>query len=158
MFMPLLISIHVLGVIIWIGGVAFVTIIIFPMIIRMEGSIEKVMFFQGVEHRFAKIAKISVIIVGITGIWLLYLTHGWNSLFKVSGIGPTLMSIVWTFYVLVLLFEGKLFKLIFKGEAQQDTTKVFKRLTAFHWIVLCLSILAVVVGVWAGHGGSLILN
>jgi uncharacterized membrane protein len=153
MIIPLLLAVHVLGVIIWIGGVAFVTIVVFPMITRMEGSLEKVLFFQGVEHRFAKIAKAMVLIVGLTGAALLMLMGEWGQLFSSEGIGPTLMLIVWTFYVLVLLFEGRLFKIIFRGEAQQDTAKVFFRLTVFHWVVLGLSLLAVAVGVLAGHGG-----
>jgi len=153
MLIPLLIAVHVLGVVIWIGGVAFVTMTVFPMILRMESSLEKVMFFQGVEHRFAKIAKLSVAIVGLTGAWLLYLTGEWKILFKLSGVGPTLMLIVWAFYVLVLLFEGRLFKAIFKGEAQQDTAKIFVAMSIFHWVVLGLSLLAVAVGVWAAHGG-----
>lgn len=153
MFLPLLIAIHVIGVVLWIGGVAFVTMVVFPMIMRMENSLEKVLFFQGVEHRFAKIAKTSVVVVGVTGILLLYITGEWNIMFKASGIGPTLMAILWLFYVLVLMFEGRLFKAIFKGEAQQDTAKVFYRLSAFHWVILGLSLLAVGVGVWAGHGG-----
>ena len=47
MFLPLLIAVHVIGVILWIGGVAFVTMVVFPMIMRMENSLEKVLFFQG---------------------------------------------------------------------------------------------------------------
>jgi uncharacterized membrane protein len=35
MLFPLLITIHVLGVVLWIGGVAFVTLIVFPMITKM---------------------------------------------------------------------------------------------------------------------------
>ena len=151
--LPILIAIHVVGVVIWIGGVAFVTMVIFPMILRMEGSLEKMIFFQGTEHRFAKIAKISVGVVGATGGWLLALTGEWRILFTFAGIGPTLMVIIWTMYVLVLLFEARLFKLIFRGEAQQDTSKVFARLAGFHWVVLGLSLLAVGAGVWAGHGG-----
>ena len=153
MLLPLLIAIHVVAVVIWIGGVAFVTMVIFPMILRMEGSLEKMLFFQGTEHRFAKIAKISVGVVGATGGWLLSLTGEWRILFTFAGIGPTLMLIIWIMYVLVLLFEARLFKLIFRGEAQQDTSKVFARLAAFHWVVLGLSLLAVATGVWAGHGG-----
>jgi uncharacterized membrane protein len=153
MLLPALLATHVLGIVIWIGGVAFVTIIVFPMIMRMESSLEKVLVFQGLEHRFAKVAKISVTLVGLTGGWLLHLTGEWNILFTSRGIGPTLMIIVWTFYVLVLMFEGRLFKLIFRGDAQQDTSKVFFRLSVFHWVVLGLSLLAIGVGVWAGHGG-----
>lgn len=153
MLYSFLLTIHVIGIVIWIGGVAFVTIIVFPMIMRMEGSFEKMLFFQGVEHRFAKIAKTCVVIVGITGFWLLYLAHEWGILFTKGAIGPTLMLIVWTVYLLILTFEGRLFKLIFKGEAQQDTARIFFRLTVFHWVVLVLSLTAVGVGVWSGHGG-----
>ena len=153
MFLPLLIAVHVIGVVLWIGGVAFVTVVVFPMIMRMENSLEKVLFFQGVEHRFAKIAKTSVVVVGVTGVLLLHITGKWNVLFKASGIGPTLMTVVWVFYVLVLMFEGRLFKAIFSGEAQQDTAKVFYRLSVFHWLILGISLLAIGVGMWAGHGG-----
>jgi len=154
MLYPLLLTIHVIGVVIWIGGVAFVTMIVFPMIMRMEGSFEKMLFFQGVEHRFARIAKACVVIAGITGFWLLYLTNGWGILFTKGGIGPTLMLVVWTFYLFVLLFEGKLFKVIFKGESQRDTAQIFFRLSAFHWVVLGLSLFTIATGIWAGHGGS----
>ncbi len=152
MLYPLLLTIHVIGVVIWIGGVAFVTIIVFPMIMRMEGSFEKMLFFQGVEHRFAKIAKACVVVVGITGFWLLYLANEWGILFTKGGIGPTLMLIIWSVYLFILLFEGRLFKVIFKGEAQKDTAKVFYRLAVFHWVVLSLSLTAVGIGVWSGHG------
>ncbi len=155
MLFPILIAIHVLGVVIWIGGVAFVTMIVFPMLLRMEGSLEKTILFQGIEHRFAKIAKISVAVVGITGTWMLRATGEWKTLFSAAGIGPTLMLIVWTFYVLVLLFEARLFKVLFSAKAQQETSTIFFRLSVFHWVVLGLSLLAVSVGVWAGHGGTI---
>lgn len=153
MLVPLLIAVHVLAVVIWIGGVAFVTMVVFPMIMRMESSIEKVLFFQGIEHRFANIAKLCVFTVGLTGIGLLQITGEWNVLFKVTGIGPTLMLIVWIFYVLILLFEGKLFKIIFRRDAQQNTSRVFFTLSVFHWFVLGMSLLAVGIGVLASHGG-----
>lgn len=151
--LQILLAIHVLSIVIWIGGVAFVTLVVFPMITRMEGSLEQVLMFQGVEHRFARIAKLMVAISGITGLILLYYTRGFGALFSMGGIGPTIMLIVWAFYLLILLFEARLFKVIFRGGAQKDTKKVFYRLTVFHWVVLGLSLLAVGVGVWAGHGG-----
>ena len=43
------------------------------MIMRMENSLEKVLFFQGVEYRFAKITKTSVVVVGVTGVLLLHI-------------------------------------------------------------------------------------
>lgn len=155
MFIPALTAVHVLGVVIWIGGVAFVTMIVFPMLTRMENSLEKVLFFQGVEHRFAGIAKVSLAVVGLTGGWLLYETGEWRMLFSMAGIGTTLMVVVWTFYLLVLLFEAKIFGMLFKGKEGQDADRIFVLLSRFHWVVLGLSLLAVGVGVWAGHGGAL---
>ena len=150
----ILTALHVIGVVIWIGGVAFVTMIVFPMLSRMDNSLEKVLFFQGIEHRFAKIAKVSLAVVGLTGGWLLYETGEWRILFSTAGIGPTLMLAVWAFYLLVLLFEGKIFGILFKGKAEQDANKIFALLSRFHWVVLGLSLLAIGVGVWAGHGGA----
>jgi len=155
MTVSILIAVHVLGVVVWIGGVAFVTMIVFPMITRMEDSFDKVLFFQGIEHRFAGIAKSAVVVVGLTGGWLLYITGEWRILFSVAGVGPTLMLLVWMFYLFVLLFEGRIFKMIFKGSAQQDSVKIFSLLSRFHWVVLGLSLLTIGVGVWAGHGGVL---
>jgi len=151
MLYGLLVAIHVVGVVIWIGGVTFVTLIVFPMIMRMEGSLEKIIFFQGVEHRFAKIAKATVAIVGLTGLALVHLGGQWDLLFTAKGIGPTIMLIVWTLYVLILLGEAKLFKIIFKGEAQRDTKKIFWRLTVFHWFIMGISLLAVFVGALTAH-------
>jgi len=156
-FMPVsvLTAVHVLGVVIWIGGVAFVTMIVFPMLTRMENSLEKVLLFQGIEHRFARIAKISLAVVGLTGGWLLFETGEWRILFSMAGIGPTLMLVVWTFYLLVLTFEGRIFGRIFGGKVQQAPEKVFALLSRFHWVVLGLSLLATGAGVWAGHGGAM---
>ncbi|MBF0537493.1 MAG: hypothetical protein HQL03_04470 [Nitrospirae bacterium] len=151
MLTSLLMAVHVIGVVMWIGGVVFVTLIIFPMIMRMEQSFEKVMFFQGTEHRFAKIAKVCVFLVGLTGGLLLWRTGEHRILFTLQGIGPTIMLLVWTFYVLVLLFEAKVFKAVFSGKAQQDTELIFRRLTQFHYVVMGLSLLAIAVGVGAAH-------
>ncbi|MBF0343611.1 MAG: hypothetical protein HQL06_05190 [Nitrospirae bacterium] len=151
MVTSLLMAVHLIGVVMWIGGVVFVTLIIFPMITRMEHSFEKVLFFQGVEHRFAKIAKACVFFVGLTGMLLLQKTGEWNDLFTLKGIGPTIMLLVWSFYFLVLLFEGKMFKVIFSGEAQHDTTKIFERLSQFHYVVMGVSLIAVAVGTGAAH-------
>jgi hypothetical protein len=55
--------------------------------------------------------------------------------------------------VLILLFEARLFKVIFKGDAQKDTSKIFYRLTIFHWVILVLSFSAIFIGVLSAHGG-----
>ena len=143
-YVPALI-IHVLSVVVWIGGVAFVTLVTFPMILREEKSLEQVMMFQGVEHRFAKIAKLMVILAGLSGLYLLY----------EKGLSPGvwIMIVVWTFYAALLFgLEKMIFKKIFSRPTDKlDTRKVFNILQGFHWVVLTLSALAIAAGIWTGH-------
>ena len=146
--MPYVIAlvIHLLSIIIWIGGVAFVTMITFPMIQRVDKSLEQVMMFQGVEHRFSKIAKVMVILAGLSGLYLV------NE--KGLSFGAWVMISVWAFYASLLFgLEKLIFKKIFgkPGGEQPDTRKIFTILQAFHWVVLALSFLAVAAGIYAGH-------
>ncbi len=108
MVLTVLLIIHVIGVIIWIGGVAFVTLVIFPMMYRMEGSLEKALFFQGVEHRFAGMVRWLIGIVGATGLIILYVEYGFAIRLEMRGVGILVMIIVWTFYTTVLLAERKI--------------------------------------------------
>lgn len=138
--------IHVTSVVIWIGGVAFVTMITFPMIQRADNSLEQVMMFQGVEHRFSKIAKVLVILTGLTGLYLIYE--------KGLSFGVWVMIILWTVYAALLFgLEKLIFKKLFsqQGGQQYDTKRVFTMLQTFHWIVLLVSFFAIAAGIWTAH-------
>ncbi|MDH4028872.1 MAG: hypothetical protein OEU95_08580 [Nitrospirota bacterium] len=146
--MPYVIAliIHVTSIVIWIGGVAFVTLVTFPMILRMDKSLEMVMVFQGTEHRFGRIAKMMVILAGLSGLYLIY-EKG------ISGIGVWIMISVWAFYASLLFgLERLIFKKLFGRPGEQtDTKKVFNILQWFHWVVLGLSFMAIAGGIWAAH-------
>ncbi|MEF9425814.1 MAG: hypothetical protein L0956_01040 [Candidatus Mariimomonas ferrooxydans] len=138
--------IHVLSVVIWIGGVAFVTLIIFPMIQRTNNSLEQVLMFQGVEHRFSRIAKVLVILAGLSGFYLIYE--------KGISFGIWIMIIIWTIYASLLFFlEKRLFKRLFSQtpEKQISTEKIFFRLQVFHWVILILGFSAIAAGIWTAH-------
>ena len=141
-----LVYLHVLSVVIWIGGVAFVTAIVFPVLGRMEDSIAKVSFFIGFEKRFQLLAKILVIIVGATGI-LLFLQRG--AFASLTGDETALLGykfFIWLFY-LVLLFgaEKRLMATLISPKTTLE--KAFKRISVFHWVALILSLIAVVSGI-----------
>jgi uncharacterized membrane protein len=137
--------IHILSVVIWIGGVSFVTLVTFPMILRMDKSLEMVLMFQGVEHRFAGIAKVMVVLAGLSGFYLIYE--------KGLSLAVWIMIIIWAFYASLLFgLEKLIFKKLFsKPEDQSDMKKVFNLLQTFHWVVLGLSFLAIVAGVYEAH-------
>ena len=138
-------TVHIMSVVIWIGGVSFVTLVTFPMIMRMDKSLEMVIMFQGTEHRFGKIAKVMVILAGLSGFYLL------NE--KGLSTAVWIMIFVWAFYASLLFgLERLIFKKLFgKPGEQADMKKVFNILQWFHWVVLGLSFLAIAAGVYQAH-------
>jgi len=152
---PLLTAIHVVTILLWIGGVAFVTVIIFPLIQKMESSFEQVLMFQRIEHRFARHVRWYLAISGATGFWLLSTEHSFGYLLTREGLGSAIMLFAWVFYLSVLTFEKSVFAKLFAKPGEFDAKKVFRGLGIFHWVILGLSLLAVFVGVWQGHSGHL---
>lgn len=143
--------VHVISVVVWIGGVAFVTMITFPMIQRADSSLEQVFMFQGVEHRFSKIAKVMVILVLLSGIFLMKEKYGFT--FDNLGFGVWVMIFLWSVYASLLFGLEKIIftKLFGKPSDTVDIKKVFNLLQGFHWVVLALSFLAIAAGIWTAH-------
>ena len=152
MFLTILLIIHVIGVIIWIGGVAFVTMVIFPMMYRTEGSLEKALLFQGVEHRFSGIVRWLIVVVGGTGFTLLSAKYGFSILSTQHGLGILIMLFAWTFYTVVILSEKKIFGKIFADPGKIDMDKALKMINVMHWVLLTISFSAVAGGIWFAHG------
>lgn len=144
--MESLLYLHVLSVVIWIGGVAFVTVIIFPVLTRIEDSIAKVSFFMGFEKRFQLLAKILVIVVGLTGVILFLNRGGFKSLASEESILLGYKFIIWLFYF-VLLFGGEKRLMSTLVSPETSPEKAFKRLSLFHWGVLILSLIAIIAGI-----------
>ncbi|HEB02422.1 MAG TPA: hypothetical protein ENI12_04235 [Nitrospirae bacterium] len=150
---PILAAIHVVSILMWIGGVGFVTVVVFPMLMRMDDTLEMVLMFHRLENRFAGHARVYLVIVGITGFMLLWLQGRFSGLFSMNNFGILVMMFAWFFYLFVLTFEKKIFAKVFGKPEEMDGKKVFRFLTGFHWVVLGVSLLAVAAGVWQGHGG-----
>ena len=151
MFLTILLIIHVICVIAWIGGVTFVTTVVFPMMYRTAGSLEKAMLFQGVEHRFAAMVKWLIAIVGVTGFWILYAKYGFAVLATAHGIGIVIMIFAWALYTTVLLSERKVFARIFADPEKIDMDQALRLINMMHWFLLVVSYSAVAAGVWFGH-------
>ena len=141
-----LVYVHVLSIVIWIGGVAFVTAIIFPVLGRMEDSMAKVSFFMGFEKRFQFLAKVCVIIAGTTGILLFQQRGAFASLTGEETLLIGYKFLVWLMFA-ILLFGAE--KRLMGTLVSQKTSpeKAFKRLSIFHWVALILSLIAVVAGI-----------
>ena len=61
-------ALHVLAVVIWIGGVAMVTTVILPSVRRGDLGPNRLQTFEAIERRFSWHARIAILIVGLTGL------------------------------------------------------------------------------------------
>jgi uncharacterized membrane protein len=65
-------ALHVLSVVLWIGGVGFVTTVLLRSVRRLKAPHERIGFFDAVERRFAWQARIWTVLVGLTGLVVCY--------------------------------------------------------------------------------------
>ncbi len=157
MVFSLLHIIHVLTVILWIGGLAFVTIIVLPMAIKTPDALQKVLMFQRVEHRFAGLARIYNVITGASGFAMLFMM-GWHRLlFTRAGIALTVMTLIWVFWFVMLwglepiVIKKMLAKMAKEGD-KMDIDSIFIRLNRMHWFMVVISLVAAAAGAIAAHG------
>ena len=156
MLFTLIHIIHLLTVIIWIGGLSFITIIVIPMLIRWDDPLQKAITFQSIEHRFAPIARVYNIITGVTGFVMVYLT-GWHKLyFTARGLPLLIMTIIWLIWFVMLfglepLIVKKMLDRMVKSGVKMEIEAVFTRMNTMHWVLLTISLAASVAGIVFAH-------
>ena len=71
-------AIYVLAAVFWIGGVALVTTVLLPAIRRFKSTDERIAFFEAVENRFATQARVTTLLVGLSGVYMIYRLDTWH--------------------------------------------------------------------------------
>ena len=75
---------HIIGVVLWIGGVAFVTTVLLPTVKQFKSKEERIDFFEKTEHRFGRQAKLTILLVGITGFYMATRYDMWDRFLNIS--------------------------------------------------------------------------
>jgi uncharacterized membrane protein len=146
-------AIHVLAVLMWIGGVAFVTTVTMPAIRRSTPPDQRLAEFHRFEARFAPQARVWVLLAGASGGWMI-----WR-----AGLGPRFsdpqywwmhaMVCLWALFAL-MLFVVEPFFLHRKIESSPDPARIFARMEWMHRLLLTLSLVTVTAAVAGSHGWS----
>jgi uncharacterized membrane protein len=71
-------ALHGLGVVVWIGGVAMVTLVVLPALRRGDLGSNRLQVFEAIERRFAWHARIATVIVGLTGFYMTQRLDLWD--------------------------------------------------------------------------------
>ena len=149
---------HVVGVVLWIGGVAFVTTVVIPTLRRVPSGDERLRLFEAIESRFSGQARVVTLMTGIAGFYLLQGLSAWGRYKDPSFWWVHLMTLVWVVFTLVLFILEPLFlRQWFRSFAERDSDEAFRFLHRFHALLLTLSLIAIAGGV-AGVRGFLRLG
>jgi uncharacterized membrane protein len=142
----LLLAVHLVAIVWWIGGVALVTCVLLPSVHRLAGE-ERIARIKQFEHRFASQARLAVLLVGITGFWMLALS-GWARLASAHAWWLDLMILVWTLFALMLFIAEPLRLPARIGLMRKPTGFLL-----LHAFMLTLALATVFCGVIGARGG-----
>jgi uncharacterized membrane protein len=148
-------ALHVLGVVAWIGGVAFVTTVLLPATRRMKSPGERVAWFEEVEGRFAAQARLTTLVTGLSGFYMVHVLDAWERFASAGYWWMHAMVAVWVVFTLMLfVLEPLVLHRRFLEGARRDPEGTFNLVQRMHWLLLTLS-LATVFGAAAGSHGWL---
>ncbi|TAL83734.1 MAG: hypothetical protein EPN75_00685 [Beijerinckiaceae bacterium] len=149
-------ALHVLFVVIWIGGVAMATTVVLPAVRRGDLGPQWLKAFQAIEHRFIWQARTSVIIVGLTGLYMLWRLDLWHNFTSASFWWLHAMVCLWLLFFFVL-FIGEPFVLhrYFHKWATERQEVAFAWLHRVHWVLLVLAVITIFGAVAGSQGWSI---
>lgn len=144
---------HVLGVVLWIGGVSMVTTVLLPAVRKLKTPEERVQFFEEVEGRFAIQARVTTLLTGLTGFYMLHTLHAWSWLTDPNHWYIGAMFVVWLVFTLILFVAEPLFlHALFHTRSKRDPEGTFAIVHRMHIFLLTISLITVFAGVAGAHG------
>jgi uncharacterized membrane protein len=144
---------HVLAVVIWIGGVAMVTTVVFPIMRLVDSGKQMGGLFEQIEKRFRPQAQIAWIIVGLSGLYMVHALDGWARFTTVRYWWMDAMVGLWVIFGLALfVLEPLIVRSVLKNTLVGQSAKAVSRIEVMHWLLLVLSLLVVGAAVGGAHG------
>ena len=146
-------ALHVLSVVLWIGGVAFVTTVLLPAVRRLKAPNDRLAFFDAIERRFAWQARITTVLAELTGLDMLVRLDLWHRFLSVSYWWMHAMVVVWLLFTVMLFVAEPLFLhqwLLDRATVEPEAT--FRRVERLHRLLLTLSLITILGAVAGSHG------
>ncbi len=152
-FLTLARTVHVLALVHWLGGVAMVTLVILPGILRTQPPARQYAAFAAVEARFAPQARVSVALAGLSGFYLLWHLGGPARLLLAGQWWLHAMVLLWLVFALMLfVLEPLWLHRVLARRAALDPAGTCRRLLALHRGLLAASALTLAAGMLGAHG------
>jgi len=146
-------ALHVLALVHWIGGVALVTTIVLPRARALANAHDALAAFKAFEGPFAAQARASILLVGLSGFYMLIKLQAWTLLLDPAFWWLALMVVVWTAFVLIVfVLEPLVVNRLFHDYALRNKDRAFSLAIRLHAAALTISCVAIVAGVLGSQG------
>jgi len=146
-------ALHVLAIVVWIGGVALVTTVLLPAVRDLKRPEEQVAFFVAVERRFAWQARAASLLAGASGFYMVHRLGLWGDFLLPEFWWLDAMAGLWLLFVVVLFVAEPLFlDRWFESRARLAPARTLALVQRVHWVLLILSLLTVAGAAAGSHG------
>jgi uncharacterized membrane protein len=146
--------VHVLGVVLWIGGVAFVTTILLPGMKKVATPAERVIMFERMESDFAWQARLTTLLTGASGFYMLYILDAWERFSDPSYWWLHAMLAIWLIFTMMLfVLEPLVVHKLFERWSRANPEGTLAMIQCLHWVLLSTSLITVAGAVAGVHGG-----
>lgn len=146
-------ALHVLALVHWIGGVALVTTIVLPRARALANAHDALAAFKAFEGPFAAQARVSILLVGLSGFYMLIKLQAWTLLLDPAFWWLALMVVVWTaFALIVFVLEPLVVNRLFHDYALRNKDRAFSLAIQLHAAALTISCVAIMAGVLGSQG------
>lgn len=144
-------AVHVLSVLHWIGGVAFVTLVVLPLS-RVAEPGRRLALFAAVEHRFSTQVKVSVPLAGLSGFYMAERLDAWPRLLDPSQWWLGAMVVLWLAFMVILFVVEPALGGRFLDPDQADPDMRLRLVQRAHWLLLGLGSVVAASAVLGAHG------
>lgn len=144
---------HVLGVVLWIGGVAMVTTVLLPTIARISPLSDGLVFFDRFRRKFAAQARYTTLLVGLSGFYMVYVLGAWQRFTEWDYWWMHTMVLTWLIFTIMLFViepRARKRQQILSGQINSDQKLI--RIQRMHWMMLTISLITVAGAVAGSHG------
>jgi uncharacterized membrane protein len=149
-------ALHVLAVVLWIGGVSMITTAVLPAVRRLQLGENRLRAFEAIERRFAWQARTTIILVGLTGFYMCWRLDLWGRFRDVGFWWMHAMLGVWLLFAVILFVaEPLVLTRHFRGWATAHPVVALAWLHRAHWLLLGLSLLTILGAVAGSEGWSI---
>jgi uncharacterized membrane protein len=147
-------AVHVLAIVLWIGGVGMVTTVLLPAIRSSRPPGERFALFHAIEGRFAGQARWATAIAGASGFYMVWRLDAWDRFSSGGFWWMHAMVCVWALFTLMLFVAEPLFlDAALARRARSAPEQTWRAVEWLHRLLLAVSLATVAAAVAGSHGG-----